>query len=219
MFGLIGPAAVAFLRADPAFVGKTGMVAGGPNMVAIQLAKALGGPVLMGITSAVAFATILAVVSGLVMATASAASHDIYAVLKRGERDEKRELNVFRLSAVAAGIVAIALAFAFQQQNVAFMTALAMGVAVSANVPVVLLTLYWRGLTVAGALTGGLFGLVTSVALIVIGPAVWVKVLHHAAPIFPADYPALVSAPLAFIVCWLASLATQPAAKPATARA
>jgi cation/acetate symporter len=218
MFGLIGPAAVAFMRADPAFVGKGGMVAGGPNMVAIQLAKALGGPVLMGITSAVAFATILAVVSGLVMATASAASHDIYAVLKRGERDEKRELNVFRLSAVAAGIVAIALAFAFQQQNVAFMTALAMGVAVSANVPVVLLTLYWRGLTVAGALTGGLFGLVTSVALIVIGPAVWVKVLHHAAPIFPSDYPGLLVMPAAFIVTVAVSLATRSGAGQAAAQ-
>jgi Na+(H+)/acetate symporter ActP len=195
------------------------MVAGGPNMVAIQLAKALGGPILMGITSAVAFATILAVVSGLVMATASAASHDIYAVLKGSKpRDEKRELNVFRLSAVAAGVVAIALAFAFQQQNVAFMTALAMGVAVSANVPVVLLTLYWRGLTVAGALTGGLFGLVTSVALIVIGPAVWVKVLHHAAPIFPSDYPGLLVMPAAFIVTVAVSLATRSGAGQAAAQ-
>jgi cation/acetate symporter len=208
MFGVVGPAAVAFLRADPAFVGTGGMVAGGPNMVAIQLAKALGGPALMGITSAVAFATILAVVSGLVMATASAASHDIYAVLK-GQRDEKRELNVFRLSAVGAGVVAIALAFAFQQQNVAFMTALAMAVAVSANVPVVLLTLYWRGLTVAGALSGGLFGLVTSVVLIVLGPAVWVKVLHHAAAIFPSDYPGLLVMPAAFIVTVAVSLATR----------
>jgi cation/acetate symporter len=220
MFGLIGPAAVAFLRADPAFVGKTGMVAGGPNMVAIQLAKALGGPILMGITSAVAFATILAVVSGLVMATASAASHDIYAVFKGDKpRDEKRELNVFRLSALGAGIVAIALAFAFQQQNVAFMTALAMGVAVSANVPVVLLTLYWRGLTVAGALTGGLFGLVTSVSLIVIGPAVWVKVLHHAAAIFPSDYPGLLVMPIAFIVTVAVSMATKNSAQGAVPQA
>jgi cation/acetate symporter len=172
----------------------------------------------MGVTSAVAFATILAVVSGLVMATASAASHDLYAVLK-GQRDEKRELNVFRLSAVAAGIVAIALAFAFQQQNVAFMTALAMGVAVSANVPVVLLTLYWRGLTTAGALTGGLFGLVTSVVLIVLGPAVWVKVLHHAAPIFPSDYPGLLVMPVAFVVTIAVSLATKGSAQGAVAQA
>ena len=217
MFGVVGPAAVAFLRADPAFVGKGGMVAGGPNMVAIQLAKALGGPALMGITSAVAFATILAVVSGLVMATASAASHDIYAVLK-GQRDENRELNVFRLSAVGAGVVAIALAFVFQQQNVAFMTALAMAVAVSANVPVVLLTLYWRGLTVAGALSGGLFGLVTSVVLIVLGPAVWVKVLHHSAAIFPSDYPGLLVMPAAFIVTVAVSLATRSSAGAAAAQ-
>ena len=219
MFGIVGPAAVAFMRADPAFVGKTGMVVGGPNMVAIQLAKALGGPILMGVTSAVAFATILAVVSGLVMATASAASHDLYAVLRKGQRDEKRELNVFRLAAVGAGVVAIALAFAFQQQNVAFMTALAMGVAVSANVPVVLLTLYWRGLTTAGALTGGLFGLVTSVVLIVLGPAVWVKVLHHAAPIFPSDYPGLLVMPVAFLVTILVSLATKGSTQGAVAQA
>jgi cation/acetate symporter len=217
MFGIVGPAAVAFMRADPAFVGKGGMVAGGPNMVAIQLAKALGGPMLMGITSAVAFATILAVVSGLVMATASAASHDVYAVLK-GRRDERRELTVFRLAAVGAGIVAIILAFAFQQQNVAFMTALAMGVAVSANVPVVLLTLYWRGLTAVGALSGGLFGLVTSVVLIVLGPAVWVKVLHHAAPIFPSDYPGLLVMPAAFVVTVAVSLATRSRAGAAAAQ-
>ncbi|MGZ3280210.1 MAG: sodium:solute symporter family transporter [Caulobacteraceae bacterium] len=222
MFGIVGPAAVAFMRGDPAFVGQGGMVAGGPNMVAIQLAKALGGPLLMGITSAVAFATILAVVSGLVMATASAASHDVYGVLRGKDRSqgEGRELTVFRLAAVAAGVVAITLAFAFQQQNVAFMTALAMGVAVSANVPVVLLTLYWRGLTTAGALTGGLFGLVTSVVLIVLGPAVWVKVLHHAAPIFPSDYPGLLVMPAAFAVTVAVSLATRssasaPAAQPA----
>jgi cation/acetate symporter len=218
MFGIVGPASVAFMRGDPAFVGKAGMVAGGPNMVAIQLAKALGGPILMGITSAVAFATILAVVSGLVMATASAASHDLYAVIK-GQRDEKRELNVFRLAAVAAGVVAIGLAFAFQQQNVAFMTALAMAVAVSANVPVVLLTLYWRGLTIAGALTGGIFGLITSVVLIVLGPAVWVKVLHHAAPIFPSDYPGLLVMPVAFLVTVVVSLATKGSAQGAVAAA
>ena len=134
------------------------------------------------------------------------------------QRDEKRELNVFRLSAVGAGVVAIALAFAFQQQNVAFMTALAMGVAVSANVPVVLLTLYWRGLTTAGALTGGLFGLVTSVGMIIIGPAVWVKVLHHAAPIFPSDYPGLLVMPAAFIVTVAVSLATRTGAGAAAAQ-
>ena len=219
MFGIVGPSAVAFLRGDPAFVGKTGMVAGGPNMVAIQLAKALGGPLLMGVTSAVAFATILAVVSGLVMATASAASHDLYGVLKKGPKTEGKELTVFRLAAVGAGIVAILLAFAFQQQNVAFMTALAMGVAVSANVPVVLLTLYWKGLTTAGALTGGLFGLVTSVGLIIIGPAVWVKVLHHAAPIFPSDYPGLLVMPVAFVVTILVSMATRASAQGALAAA
>jgi len=170
---------------------------------------------LMGVTSAVAFATILAVVSGLVMSTASAASHDLYAMLRK-TRDEKRELMVFRLSAGGAGIVAILLAFVFEKENVAFMTALAMAVAVSANVPVILLTLYWRRLTAAGALCGGVFGLVASVVLIVLGPAVWVKILHHPAPLFPSDYPGLLVMPMAFVVCVLASLAI-PSAQRGTA--
>ena len=93
-----------------------------------------------------------------------------------------------------------------------------MGVAVSANVPVVLLTLYWRGLTTAGALTGGVFGLVTSVVLIVLGPAVWVKVLHHAAPIFPSDYPGLLVMPAAFVVTVAVSLATRSSASAVAAQ-
>ena len=216
MFGVVGPAAVAVLRVDPAYAHA---MPGGLNMVAIQLSKALGGPMLMGVTSAVAFATILAVVSGLVMSTASAASHDLYAMLRK-QRDEKRELMVFRLSAGGAGIVAILLAFVFQKENVAFMTALAMAVAVSANVPVILLTLYWKRLTTAGALCGGVFGLVASVVLIVLGPAVWVKILHHAAPLFPSDYPGLLVMPAAFVLAVVVSLASprreaQSAAVPA----
>ena len=104
------------------------------------------------------------------------------------------------------------MAMVFQKENVAYLVALAMTVAASTNFPVVILSLYWRKLTPAGALLGGLVGLVASVGLIILSPGVWVKVLGHAAPLFPSDYPALVSAPLAFLVCWLASLATQPKA-------
>ena len=213
LFAVVGPTAVALLKSNPLYVNAAGAVAGGPNMVSIQLTHALGGPVLMGITSAVAFATILAVVAGLVMATASAAGNDLYAVLKKN-RSEKQELLVFRLSAAGVAVVAILLAFAFQKVNVAFMSALAFAVAASANVPVILLALYWKRLTTAGALSGGVFGLVASVILIALGPAVWVKILHNPAPIFPSDYPALLVAPIALIVAVAVSLA-RPSAQAA----
>ena len=210
-FAIIGPAAVAFITGNHAFLTPTGAVKGGPNMVVIHLAHAVGGEVLMGAFSAVAFATILAVVSGLTIAIASATSHDVFHPKHAdAQRGEAGELWLFRLAAVVAAAVAVALAIVFQKENVAYLVALAMTVAASTNFPVIILSLYWRKLTSVGALLGGLVGLASSVGLIVLSPGVWVRVLHHAAPIFPADYPALVSAPLAFLVCWLASLATQP---------
>jgi len=154
------------------------------------------------------------VVAGLTIAIASATSHDVF---HSGEGDTQRgeasELWLFRIAAVAAAVVAVLLAIVFQKENVAYLVALAMTVAASTNFPVIILSLYWRKLTSAGAMLGGLVGLASSVGLIILSPGVWVRVLHHPAPIFPADYPALVSAPLAFLVCWLASLATQPKVK------
>ena len=222
MFMVLGPSAVALLGENPAFVSPEGLLKGGPNMASIHLANALGGPVLMGITSAVAFATILAVVSGLVMATASAVSHDIYAVLKGNRvKDTREELLAFRVGAALMAVIAVFLAFGFRNENVAFLSALAFAVASSANFPVLILTLYWPRLTTAGALSGGLVGLVASVALIIVGPAVWVKILGHATPIFPSEYPGLLVAPIAFLVCVVVSLIdpkrhTAPAVVPAT---
>ena len=219
-FAIVGPASVAFITGNHAFLTPTGAVKGGPNMVVIHLADAVGGEVLMGAFSAVAFATILAVVAGLTVAIASATSHDVFHAKDTGApRSEAGELWLFRLAAVVAAVVGVLLAIVFQKENVAYLVALAMTVAASTNFPVIILSLYWRRLTSAGALIGGLVGLVSSVGLIVLSPGVWVRVLHHSAPIFPADYPALVSAPLAFLVCWLASLATQPTAKTAAASA
>ncbi|MEO6340000.1 MAG: cation acetate symporter [Caulobacteraceae bacterium] len=214
LYLVIGPAAVAFLHGNPVYTVAGGGLKGGPNMASIHLANALGGEVLMGIASAVAFATILAVVAGLVMATASAASHDLFAVARRGKtKSEKEELTVFRLAAGAMAVISVIIAFAFQHENVAFLSALAFGVAASANFPVLLLILYWKRLTTAGALAGGLSGLISSVGLITVGPSVWVKVLHHAAPLFPSDYPALLTAPLALVVAVVVSLATKPQAQ------
>lgn len=219
-FAIIGPASVAFVTHNPDYVTAAGAVKGGPNMVVIHLAHAVGGEVLMGAFSAVAFATILAVVAGLTIAIASATSHDVFHPgHSDAQRHEASELWLFRLAAVLAAAAAVSLAIVFQKENVAYLVALAMTVAASANFPVIILALYWRRFTPAGALMGGLVGLISSVGLIVLSPGVWVRVLHHAQPIFPADYPALVSSPLAFLVCWLGSLATQPAAQPAPAKA
>jgi len=219
-FAVMGPAGVAFVTHNPEFLTPTGAVRGGPNMVIIHAARAVGGEVLYGAFAAVAFATILAVVAGLTIAIASATSHDVFVARRALEdRSETSDLWIFRLAAIAALVAAVALASGFQKENVAYLVALSMWDAASTNFPVVILALYWRRLATTGAPLGGLVGLISSVGLIILGPQVWVRVLHHAAPIFPAEYPALVSSPLAFLVCWLASLATQPRGAAVAAKA
>lgn len=204
MFAVIGPSAVGMLR-DTVYVLPTGDLVGGPNMASIHLSQVLGGSALRGITSAVAFATILAVVAGLVMASASAASHDLYKMLSKRE-DNGGEITAFRIAAALIAAVSVLLAFAFQHENVAFLSALAFSVAAGANVPVLLLGLYWPKLTTRGALTGGLFGLISSVLLIILGPSVWMRMLDNPASIFPSDYPSLLIAPLALILSVVVSL-------------
>ena len=162
---------------------------------------------MLGFISAVAFATILAVVSGLGLAGASAISHDLYGRVFKNV-DDRKEVIVSRIATVAIGLLAIALGLVFKGQNVAYTVGLAFAVAASANFPVLLLAIYWRGLTTAGALAGGLTGLLSAVTLTILGPAIWVKVLGHAAPIFPYDPPAIVTIPLAFLVTFAVSMAT-----------
>jgi cation/acetate symporter len=180
---------------------------GGGNMVAMHLAKAVGGNLFLGFLSAVAFATILAVVSGLALAGASAISHDLYAtVLKKGTASEKDEMRVTRIATVGLGIVAILLGILFEKMNVAFLVGLTFGVAASTNFPVLIMAMYWKGLTTRGALWGGIAGLVSSVGLVILSPTVWVKILGNKAAIFPYDHPAIVSMTLAFFVTWLLSV-------------
>jgi cation/acetate symporter len=201
MVFIIGFGAVALVLPDPAYQAAAGGLRGGANMAAIHLSQAVGGDVLLGFIAAVAFATILAVVAGLTLAGASTISHDL-CVRVLGVTDERRELQVSRLATIAIGIAAILLGIAFRTQNVAYMVGLAFAVAASANFPVMVLAMYWRGLTTAGALAGGGVGLVSAVGLTIIGPAIWVKTLGHAAPIFPYDPPAILTVPLAFVVAW-----------------
>ncbi|MBL8565161.1 MAG: cation acetate symporter [Hyphomicrobiaceae bacterium] len=206
---VLGLAAISIVAADPQYWvdGKIGeKIVGGGNMPVMHLAKALGGDVLLGFLSAVAFATILAVVAGLALAGASAIAHDLYVgVIAQGSANEKTEMTVSRVATVGMGIAAIVLGIAFKDQNVAFLVALAFGVAASVNFPVLILSMYWKGLTTSGALAGGLTGLVAAVTLVVLSPAVWVKILGNATAIFPYDHPALFSMTLAFLVTVIAS--------------
>ena len=165
-------------------------------MVAIHLAKAVGGDLFLGFISAVAFATILAVVSGLTLAGASAVSHDLYAsVFRRGRVNEQQEIRVSKMATVALGILAIVLGIAFEQQNIAFMVGLAFAIAASANFPIIVLSMFWSKLTTRGALIGGFMGLISATVMVILGPTVWESVLGNlkgSAP-FPYDNPAIFS--------------------------
>jgi cation/acetate symporter len=213
---VIGFGAISFLMDNPTYykLGANGtynkltdLLGGAANMPAIDLAGAVGGNVLFGFISAVAFATILAVVAGLTLAGASAVSHDLYAsVIMRGKSTEGREVAVSKWAAVAIGLVAVVLGYAFENENVAFMVGLAFSVAASCNFPVLVMSVLWRGTTTTGAVWGGFMGLVTAVVLIVLSKTVWTDALHMAsAPMVPYSNPALFSVPVAFIGIWLFS--------------
>ncbi|HDR8999683.1 TPA: cation/acetate symporter ActP [Burkholderia vietnamiensis] len=197
---VIGFGTIALVAADPQYHDASGAIAGGANMVAIHLAHAVGGDLFLGFICAVAFSTILAVVAGLTLAGSSAISHDLYAnVLRRGRATDRDEMRVARATTLVLGVLAIVLGIAFQKQNIAFIVSLTFSIAASSNFPVLLLSIYWRGLTTRGAVVGGAVGLVTAVALTVLSPTVWVQVLGHAHAPYPYEYPALFSMAAAFV--------------------
>jgi cation/acetate symporter len=182
-------------------------ILGGNNMAAIHLSHAVGGDFFLGFISAVAFATILAVVSGLTLAGASAISHDLYAsVIKKGNVDGIKEMQVSKIATVILGIVAIIMGIMFEKQNIAFVVGLAFAIAASANFPILFLSMYWKKLTTRGAVIGGSLGLVTAVLLVILGPIVWVQILGNAEAIFPYKYPALFSVTTAFVGIWFFSI-------------
>lgn len=206
---LMGLTAIMIVGQNPEFfeggeIGKK--LIGGGNMVAMHLAKAVGGDMLLGFLAAVAFATILAVVSGLALAGASAISHDIYArVIKKGTASEAAEIRVSKIATICLGFVAIVLGIAFEKQNIAFMVGLAFGVAAAANFPVLILSMYWKGLTTRGAMWGGYGGLISAVLFVLFSKSVWVDVLGNAAPLFPYTQPALFAMPIAFLLAYIGS--------------
>jgi cation/acetate symporter len=215
---IIGFGAITLVLTNPEFADTaTGIIKGGggsANMAAVLVAKAVGGNVFFGFISAVAFATILAVVAGLTLSGASAVSHDIYAtVIKKGNADSASELKVSRITTLALGIVAVALGIAFEKQNIAFMVSLAFAIAASANFPVLFMSVLWKDCTTRGAVIGGFMGLFSSVALTVVSPSVWEATLGYpkGSALFPYTSPALFSMTIGFVGIWLFSITDRSA--------
>jgi cation/acetate symporter len=209
----IGYGAIALVTQDPVYHTAAGALIGGANTVSIHLAHAVGGELLMAFVCSVAFATIVAVVAGLTLAGASAISHDILRTTDPSpESGGQKGIRVTRIATLVLGALATLLALAFQNQNVAYMLGLSFAIAASANFPVLFLSLYWSGLTTRGVIAGGCTGLVLSVIMTILGPAVWVKVLGFAAPIVSLDPPTLLTMPAAFLVTWIVSVIDKTAA-------
>ncbi|MBL8372333.1 MAG: cation acetate symporter [Burkholderiaceae bacterium] len=206
---IIGFGAIVFVLTNPSFLDAKGALLGGNNMAAVHLANAVGGNVFLGFISAVAFATILAVVAGLTLSGASAVSHDLYGtVIKKGKADSAAELRVSKITTICLGIVAVVLGIAFEKQNIAFMVSLAFAIAASANFPVLLMSVLWKGCTTRGAVIGGFLGLISSVVLTVVSPAVWEATLGNpkGSAWFPYTSPALFSMTIGFVGIWLFSI-------------
>jgi len=206
---IIGFGAITFVLTNPQFLDAKGALLGGGNMAAIHLANAVGGNVFLGFISAVAFATILAVVAGLTLSGASAVSHDLYAtVIKKGKADSASELKVSKMTTLALGALAVVLGIAFEKQNIAFMVSLAFAIAASANFPVLFMSVLWKDCTTKGAVIGGFLGLISSVVLTVVSPSVWEATLGNpkGSALFPYTSPALFSMTIAFVGIWLFSI-------------
>jgi cation/acetate symporter len=196
-----------------ALIGKDTILAapGGVNSAAPLLAFELGGSILLGIISAVAFATILAVVAGLTITAATSFAHDVYAnVIKKGRVEPNGEVRVARITVVVIGLLAIAGGIGVQGQNVAFLVALAFAIAASANLPTILYSLFWKRFTTRGALWSMYGGLGSALLLIVLSPVMSgtetsiIKTVDFA--VFPLTNPGIVSIPLGFLLGWVGSV-------------
>lgn len=203
---IIGFGAIVMVGTNAAFLDGKGL-RGGNNMAAIHLASAIGGDVFLGFISAVAFATILAVVAGLTLSGASAVSHDLYAsVFRKGQADSAAEMRVSKMTTIALGIIAVVLGIAFEKQNIAFMVSLAFAIAASANFPVLLMSILWKNCTTKGVFYGGFLGLITAVVLTILSKSIWVDIFHNQEAIFPYTSPALFSMIAGFAGIWIFSL-------------
>ncbi|MBF0673855.1 cation/acetate symporter ActP [Pseudomonas sp.] len=217
---IIGFGAIALLVRHPEFfnVGADGSfdmlkdLIGGTNMAAVHLSNAVGGSLLLGFLAAVTFATIVAVVAGLALAGAAAIAHDLYAnVIARGRSTEQQEMRISKISTLVLGVLAILLGIVFENQNVAFMVGLAFAIAASANFPVLVLSISWRGCTTRGATIGGFFGLFIATLWVLLSKTVWVDVFGNAEAIVPFPNPGIFSIPLAFFAIWFFSVTDKSA--------
>lgn len=196
-----------------AFVGKEDIIAANAagNMAAPLLAEALGGDILFSFVCAVAFATILAVVAGLVLSGASALSHDIYGqIIKKGKITEKEQVLAARIGSITIAVISILLALGAQTLNVAFLVSLAFCIAGSANLPVIIYTIYWKRFNTAGAVTAMLTGLISALVLVAMSPNVWNpvegKAIFVGDPLIMLTNPALISVPLGFLGGFIGTL-------------
>ncbi|MFA7086740.1 MAG: cation acetate symporter [Aliarcobacter sp.] len=215
LIAVVGLGGIVYLM-DPnvnsAYLDAAGKLIGGNNMAAVHLAQATGGSIFLGFISAVAFATILAVVAGLALAASNSIAHDLYAiVIRKGQATDAEEMKVSKRTVIVIGIVAVLLGFAFENQNIAFMVGLAFAVAASANFPILFLSIYWSKLTTRGAFIGGFIGLLTAVILVVLSKTVWVTIFGFEKEIFPWVHPALFSVSAAFIGIWFFSITDKSA--------
>jgi len=195
------------------FVGESKILEANPggNMAAPLLAEAIGGNLLFAFISAVAFATILAVVAGLVLSGASAFAHDIYGqIIKKGNISDRQQMLAARYAALGVSVLSILISLGAQYLNVAFLVSLAFCIAASANLPVIIYTVYWKRFNTSGAVWASLSGLISALVLVSISPSVFSPVegaaLFVGEPIFPLDNPALVSVPLGFLGGFLGTI-------------
>ena len=195
-----------------AFVGQTEIKAKDPggNMAAPLLAKALGGDFLMAFIAAVAFATILAVVAGLVLTGAGAFAHDFYnEILRKGKATQKEQMRMARYASVGVAIVSLVISLGAEKMNVAFLVSLAFAVGASANLPVILFSIFWKKFNRGGAITGMLVGLITSLTLVALSPNIWNpdgKAILVGTALYPLSTPGLFSIPAGFLAAFLGTL-------------
>ncbi len=209
---IIGFGAIVNLVTNPADFYVGGEIAkglkGGGNMAAVHLSKAVGGDLFMGFISAVAFATILAVVAGLTLSGASAVSHDLYASVFNKNCTSEQELRVSKIATLCLGALAIVLGIAFEKENVAYMVMLAFTIACSSNFPVLFMAVLWKNCTTRGAVVGGFVGLILAAVLTIGSAAVWEAVLGNpkGSAWFPYNSAAIFSMSAAFFTIWLVSI-------------
>lgn len=195
-----------------AFVGADKILAANPagNMAAPLLAEYLGGEILLSLVAAVAFATILAVVSGLVLTGASAFAHDIYGeIIKKGKSNERQQLLAARFASISVSVISILLALGAQSLNVAFLVSLAFCIAGSSNLPVIIYTVYYKKFNTTGAMASMLTGLISALVLVLLSPNIWNpdgSAIFTGTALFPLTNPAIISVPLGFLAGWIGSM-------------